>query len=225
MGLSSRTQSYVDAMIREGENFDRAAWLKRVREQELLATDVPNRVDSDDSKIDNFELGKSDRTQSSGMMLKEPISKPICPTRPFPRINELRPLRHKQTLRQRISVVEHAWNEMKSKHKRSAIYGYLAAVFDLVSQYRRRKIRKLLRYVSRMIGLRPGYNVDPFAATIRCTCDGNIDRKTISRWSRALRYVAKHKPPDTGLKTFMQRTGGINACADRFAQIRRRRQR
>jgi hypothetical protein len=64
-------------------------------------------------------------------------------------------------------------------------------------------------------------NAEPFGAVIRCTSGGDVDNKTISKWSRALRYVARSKEPDIGLRTFMKEVGGINACADNYAKLRR----
>jgi hypothetical protein len=54
---------------------------------------------------------------------------------------------------------------------------------------------------------------------IRATCDREkLDNKTISKWSRALRYVAKFKK-GTPLKTFIKNRGGVNACAALFARV------
>jgi hypothetical protein len=39
--LSPRTAKYVDAMIREGDNFNYCMWLRRVREEEAQAKPVP----------------------------------------------------------------------------------------------------------------------------------------------------------------------------------------
>jgi hypothetical protein len=58
----------------------------------------------------------------------------------------------------------------------------------------------------------------PITAVIHCTCDGEADSKTASKWSRALRYVAYSEVPSASLKTFMKEAGGINACAARFAR-------
>ena len=68
-------------------------------------------------------------------------------------------------------------------------------------------------------------NANPFTAVIRCTCDDNADSKTISKWARALRYVAHGKAPRTRLKAFMREAGGVNACADRYTDLKRRRNR
>jgi hypothetical protein len=47
----------------------------------------------------------------------------------------------------------------------------------------------------------------------------------ISKWARALRYAAIRKPPEMRLKAFMNAAGGVNACADGYADKRRRHRR
>jgi hypothetical protein len=60
---------------------------------------------------------------------------------------------------------------------------------------------------------------DPFAAIIRCTADAaKVDRRTRSKWSRALRYAAAYKADSEPLDQFVRRKGGINACAARFSR-------
>jgi hypothetical protein len=60
---------------------------------------------------------------------------------------------------------------------------------------------------------------DPFAAIIRCTADSTkADKRTRSKWSRALRCAAACKPDAEALDQFIQRKGGINACAGRFTR-------
>ena len=39
--LSPRTAKYVEARVREGDNFDYRTWLRRVREEEAQAKQVP----------------------------------------------------------------------------------------------------------------------------------------------------------------------------------------
>ena len=99
------------------------------------------------------------------------------------------------------------------------MYGYLEAVFAIVRRYKtRRKTKKLLRHSFKFAGLSLDRNADPVTAIIRCTSADNIDTKIISKWARALRYVARCKVPPTRLKTFMKEVGGVNACADRYAK-------
>jgi hypothetical protein len=58
---------------------------------------------------------------------------------------------------------------------------------------------------------------DPFAAVIRCTADPvRADKRTRSKWSRAMRYATACKPDSEPLHLLIQRKGGINACAARF---------
>jgi hypothetical protein len=68
-------------------------------------------------------------------------------------------------------------------------------------------------------------NADPFSAVIHCTCDENFDSKTISKWARALRYVAHCMVPRARLKTFMKEASGVNACATRYAKLEQGRNR
>jgi hypothetical protein len=100
------------------------------------------------------------------------------------------------------------------------------AVFAIVEHYRtRRRTNRLLRHAFEFADQARGKNADPFTAIIRCTCGGAADNKMISKWARALRYVARCKEPETRLKSFMKETGGVNACATRYAKLERRRNR
>ena len=96
-----------------------------------------------------------------------------------------------------------AWDSFQECRKRDAVYGYLKAVFALVADCKgRRRTKRLLRRAFQFAGVPLDENADPFAAVIRCTCERNIDNKTISKWARALRYVARCKRPRKRLKTF-----------------------
>jgi hypothetical protein len=60
---------------------------------------------------------------------------------------------------------------------------------------------------------------EPFAAVILYTADRDqVDDRTRSKWSRALRYAAEHKDLNEPLRDFIKRNGGINSCASRFAR-------
>jgi hypothetical protein len=96
---------------------------------------------------------------------------------------------------------------------------YPEAVFAMVQHYKvRRKTKKVLRHAFKFAGLPFDRNAEPFTTVIRCTSADNIDSKTISKWARALRYVAWRKDRGTPLKRFMKEAGGVNACADQYAQ-------
>ena len=66
---------------------------------------------------------------------------------------------------------------------------------------------------------------EPFAMVILCTADrAKVDKRTRSKWSRVLRYAEEYKTKNAeSLATFIQRKGGINKCAARFARYLGRR--
>jgi hypothetical protein len=118
-----------------------------------------------------------------------------------------------------LKKVCNAWDEFQTSRARDAVYGYLEAVFGIVEHYRtRRRTTKLLRRAFEFADQPLDQNADPFTAVIRSTCGDAADNKMISKWARALRYVAKCKKPRAPLKAFMMEAGGVNGCADRYAK-------
>jgi hypothetical protein len=58
---------------------------------------------------------------------------------------------------------------------------------------------------------------EPFGAIILATAARQkVHKRTQSKWARVLRYAAQYKPAAEPLADFVQRNGGINACAARF---------
>jgi hypothetical protein len=123
-----------------------------------------------------------------------------------------------QALRQDLLRVRNAWEECQASRKRDAIYLYLTAVFDLVAWWTAED--RALERAHRALRLRhinPFENEEPFAVVIRCTADREkVDKRTRSKWSRALRYALVQKTPSESLVQFIKRKGGINRCAERF---------
>jgi hypothetical protein len=118
-----------------------------------------------------------------------------------------------------LERISRAWEDFQASRTRDAVYGHLDAVFAIVEHYRvRRRTKRLLWHAFEFAGLPFDKATDPFTAVIRCTCNDNVDSKTVSKWARALRYVAHCNVPRTRLKMFMKKTGGVNACADRYAK-------
>ena len=76
---------------------------------------------------------------------------------------------------------------------------------------------KLVRRAFKFAGLAYQSSADPFSVIIRFTSE-DLDAKTLSKWSRALRYAAKFKKGRVPLQTFMKNRGGINACADLYTK-------
>jgi hypothetical protein len=218
--LSPRTAKYVEAMIREGDKFNFRKWLQRVREEEAQAKQIPAAFSPDEFVAP--EAG--DLTDAPGWCEASIKSKAALRTNSS-RIARVRLQldreaisRSPQTgLRQRLGTVCDAWDDFQECRKRDAVYGYLKAVFALVVDYKKqRRTKRLLRRAFQFAGLQFDKNADPFAAVIRCTCEQNLDCKTISKYARALRYAARCKKPRTPLRIFIKKMGGINACAERY---------
>jgi hypothetical protein len=124
-------------------------------------------------------------------------------------------------LKQDLMRVQNAWEDAQGSRERDAIYTYLTAVFELVAWWMAEngaleRAQKALR----LRHITPFNQEEPFAAVIRCTADpAKVDKRTRSKWSRALRY-ATYKSPSEPLDKFLKRNGGINRCAERFSAQR-----
>jgi hypothetical protein len=98
---------------------------------------------------------------------------------------------------------------------------FTAAVFDLIGWWmaENRALERAQKAL-RLRHINPFDHEDPFAAVIRCTADREkVDKRTRSKWSRALRYALEYKSHSERLDRFMKRKSGINKCA---ARLRRR---
>jgi hypothetical protein len=224
--FSPRTANYVAALIRQGDKFDYYKWLQTVREEEAEAKQV--RATFTLGEIKAAKIGNP--ISVLGFKGASPSCALITGTVPITGRSRSRDepagKTSKARLRRRLEKIREAWDDFQTSRARDAVYGYLAAVFAIVEHYKvRRRTNKLLRYAYEFAGLPFDKHADPFTAVIRCSCDDEIDSKTISKWARALRYVAHCKGPRTRLKTFMKQVGGVNACADKYARYFGRRAR
>ena len=123
-----------------------------------------------------------------------------------------------EALKQDLLRVQIAWDDCQASRARDAIYGYLSAVFDLVAWWTSEGHAQERAYQAlRLRHINPFENEEPFAVVIRCTADREkVDKRTRSKWSRALRYALVQKTPSESLVQFIKRKGGINRCAERF---------
>ena len=130
-----------------------------------------------------------------------------------------------QALKQDLLRVRNAWEACQASRDRNAIYTYLTAVFDLVSWWTAEdRALERAHWALRLRRICPFEGEEPFAAIIRCTADPTkVDKRTRSKWSRALRYAMSRKPLDEPLDQFIQRKGGINECVARLTQQMSRR--
>jgi hypothetical protein len=130
-----------------------------------------------------------------------------------------------EALKQDLLRLQIAWDDCQASRARDAIYGYLSAVFDLVAWWTAEESAlERARQALRLRGITPFDHEEPVAAVIRCTADpAKVDKRTRSKWSRALRYALEYKPPSEQLVQFIKRKGGINECAERFTRCLGRR--
>jgi len=126
-----------------------------------------------------------------------------------------------EALKANLLRLQGEWQDHQSIRERDGIYGYLAAVFELVSWWAHEG--KAVEYARRALGLKERRLIvevqEPFAAVIFCTADPDkVDYRMRSKWSRVLRYAAKFKSLEEPLRDFIKRKGGINKCASQFAR-------
>jgi hypothetical protein len=123
-----------------------------------------------------------------------------------------------EALKQDLLRLRNAWEECQANRARNAIYGYLTAVFNLVAWWTAegRALERAYKAL-RLQRMCPFDDEEPFAAVIRCTADpAKVDKRTRSKWSRALRYALAYKYHSEPLDQFIKRKGGINQCAARL---------
>ncbi len=222
IGLERRMQIHIAALTQKAVGYDE--FTRRALEQERNAEQksgtgvtTEERPSSDQSRVAFLPHVQSLKTNpeipgdKDVRTRRHLIFNAVCCTK-----TEDEP---KKSIRQRLVVVRAAWRQFHKTHDRDGVYGYLRAVFSLVKHYRgRRRTKKLVRRASRFAGLPIDMNADPFAAVIRSTCEEKLDRKTVSKWSRALRYAARFKKPRVRLRPFIKNRGGINGCAALYTE-------
>jgi hypothetical protein len=130
----------------------------------------------------------------------------------------------KEALERDLERVREAWDDSQAERRRGAIYGYLKAVYDLVTWWSADGSDvERARWALRSRGLLPLPREDVYAAMIRCTADpARADKRTRSKWSRVLRYVKMEKDDKESLAEFIKRKGGINECVVRYGRCLRR---
>jgi hypothetical protein len=130
----------------------------------------------------------------------------------------------KYALERDLERVHDACDDCQADRRRDAIYGYLEAVYDLVSWWSAEGCEvDRARQALRLRGLLPWPREDVFEAIIRCTADpARADKRTRSKWSRVLRYAGLQKSAKEPLTGFIKRKGGINECTIRYGRCLRR---
>ncbi|HEY1981934.1 MAG TPA: hypothetical protein VGH13_17810, partial [Xanthobacteraceae bacterium] len=119
------------------------------------------------------------------------------------------------SLNQDIRRLRELWRKLQSDRDRDAIYDYLSAVSDLVGWWaiQRRAVERARRAL-KTNGLFAHEDPEPFAAVIAASVSPKkLDRRQLSKYSRALRYAAARNCHPKRLKRFIKATGGLNVCA------------
>lgn len=118
-----------------------------------------------------------------------------------------------------------AWRKFRRDRDRDSIYPFLAEVFGLVAWWKveNRSNAWSCRLIKARGIVRPRI-LEPYHAVIVAAVHPTIlDKRTISKWSRVLRYAGDCKSVGEGLAAFVKRKGGLNECAARYSRRLRRR--
>ena len=219
-----RNARYTEALLREGKDLDYKKWLRQIQEEEAQlkraagvhsgeqtlgqpgeptkAVAAPKTAPPSPTAAPNIQKIPGSRNQISWTETE------TCKTR-----------KSKRSIAWRLGEVCDEWERFQECRSRDAVYDYLRAVFSIVIHYTvRNRTKRLVQRAYKFAGLPADMKADPFAVVIRATSEQKVDRKTLSKWSRCLRYAAKCKKPRVGLMPFIKHNGGINGCADLFAK-------
>jgi hypothetical protein len=196
---------------------------RRALEQEQTSSELPTIValaNLPAGEEKNCRLEPAPTSRLFGRTL--PTERSARPARPRLSINIAAKSmsRPKQSIRERLEVVAHAWTEFQSSFSRDAIYPFLQRVFSLVERYERRgRAKRLMRDILKLTGFRADADTNIYALIIRVAAapDG-VDRKQTSKLSRVLRFAAEFKSKRVSLRAFIQARGGLNEVAALYAR-------
>lgn len=127
-----------------------------------------------------------------------------------------------QELLDTLAHLRRKWAEAAVSQKRKRHIFFLGSVYEQVCKW-----RHLKRQDDLAAGLVKFFDVEPlerdiFQLLLVAVCDEQIDRKIRHRWAACLRTVDRRKtPPDLGAAQIIY-SGGINRCAGRSRQKKRR---
>jgi hypothetical protein len=114
--------------------------------------------------------------------------------------------------------VREAWAEYWENREidKSAVYGYLEEVFDLVQKWEKRGVAE--KYSLRALRAHDWpikMKADPYARVIYCTSDiSKVTPQTRSKWAKIMQWAAKHKKGNDSFTEFVTAKGGLNECAE-----------
>ena len=130
--MSPMTQSYVDAMIREGDSFDYDKWYERALKEAAEANRVVAASAAGEPHVFDFSrtaalLDTSNPPASNRRSGFAQNQRTTWPLGQGPNANA-----SSSSLRQQLEEVCDAFDEFQEKRDRDAVYGYLKAVLQIV---------------------------------------------------------------------------------------------
>ena len=126
-----------------------------------------------------------------------------------------------------LARLRDSWRGAQRNRERDAIFRFLTNVFDLVAwwAFEKQASERAVRALA-LKGLAIPRIVEPYAAVIVASvAPERIDKRSVSKWSRALRFAAACKSRKKRLRQFIKAQGGINACATAYNRRLSRRKR
>jgi hypothetical protein len=131
----------------------------------------------------------------------------------------------KESLAADLARLGDTWRSVQTSRDRDAIFAYLTEVFELVrwwafeGQAKERAARAL---AFKEVPIPK--NIESYRAVVAASlAPETMDKRTVSKWSRALRFAAACKSDKIRLQKFIKRQGGINACTAKYAQSMKQR--
>ena len=115
--------------------------------------------------------------------------------------------------------LRHRHHRWRRSRRSKDLYAYLLSVYQLWQQWREADAtEQAARRLLALAEIPASQRRHPLRAIIDSTSDA--DRKTKSRWTRALRFAWSERRRCRGLKKCLEANGGVAGCARRWAELR-----
>ena len=132
--LPPRTANYVSALIREGDYFDYAGWLRQVRAEDAQAKQSQQTSTSRKTVAKEIvrQIARPDSRQSCPTSMR--LARYVAISKGMSRLNQGRAVTVSAArIRRWFEKVRDAWDDFQASRARDAVYGYLEAVFAISS--------------------------------------------------------------------------------------------
>jgi hypothetical protein len=123
-----------------------------------------------------------------------------------------------------IGRLQKAWRKYRRSRRRSAIYRFLDAVFQIaIIWHKDGKLSARSRNALAAADCALQGAFEPFRALVAVAAQSQtLEDRTLSKWSRVLQFAKDKKLPSTPLRKFIKRYGGVNDCAAEFTRRAKR---